>query len=102
MDMKIASILCLTSMALLVSSNPQAGSIPAMVECYGGRMCGSECNVLPFPFMGMCSCSGPCTNLEIASLMKDGHSRTEAEKKMTKATRVSFKIKEIKISIDSI
>ena len=90
MDMKIASILCLTSMALLVSSNPQAGSIPAMVECYGGRMCGSECVVLPFPFMQMCSCSGPCTDFEIKSLINDGHSKTEADKKMGKATRVLF------------
>ena len=51
-----------------------------VANCYGHMVCGSECTVLPF--LGICGCSGPCTDLEIKKLMESGLSKTEAEKKM--------------------
>ena len=78
--MKTASILCLISLGMLVSIFQQADSVGVTLDCYGKRMCGSECTVLPS--MMFCSCSGPCTDAEIMSLMESGLSKTEAVKKM--------------------
>ena len=78
--MKTASLLCLISLGLLVSIIQQADSVG--VDCLGIWLCGLECTVVPFRDFNICSCSGPCIDLEMKKLMQAGYSKTEAEIKM--------------------